>query len=181
MIPSTHAFVTLARILRPRGNKGEIVAEILTDFPERLTKLREVYLWDGRGARRAAAVRNCWLHGDRAVFHFEGQDSIAAAEKLRGLEVQVPLAERVQLPAGKYYVTDLAGCEVFAADGLLVGTVEEVQFTGEKQAGTPLLVVRTPRGEVLIPFAEEICRKIDTAGRRIEVQLPEGLRELNRE
>ena len=172
--------VTLARILRPRGLKGEVAAEVLTDFPERLTTLREVWLWDGAGAVRRAAVRACWLHQDRAIFHFEGCDSSNDAEKLRGWQVQVELSERVKLSPGKYFVSDLIGCEVWECSagleaGTPLGTVRDVQFTG----GAPLLVVETSRGELLIPLAGEICRLIDSAARRIEVVLPEGLRELN--
>ena len=175
--------VTLARILRARGRKGEVAAEILTDFPERLTRLPQVWLWDGRSAPRRVAVRACWLsqsRGGQAIFHFEGCDSITDAEKLRGLEVQVPLAERVSLPAGKYYVTDLTGCEVWEREGKVLGAVRDVLFTGEETPGTPLLVVQTHSGELLIPLAEEICTRIDVAARRIEVLLPDGLRELNR-
>ncbi len=177
-------YVTLARILRPRGTRGEVATEILTDFPERLTALRHVFLSDGKSAPRPARVVRVWLshsRGGQAIFQFEGCDSIAAAEKLRGLDVQVPLAERVALPAGRYYVTDLIGCEVreFDAGKALLGIVRDVQFTGEAVSGTPLLVVGTPQGELLIPLAEDICRRIDVAARLIEVALPEGLRELN--
>lgn len=173
--------VTLARILRARGRKGEVAAEILTDFPDRLTALREVYLYDGKNPARCVAVRACWLHKGQAIFHFEGADSIPQAEKLVGLEIQVPLAERVVLPAGQYFLSDLLGCEVWElARGEKIGVLREVQSTGEEVRGTPLLVVETPQGELLIPFAQEICVHIDPAARRIEVILPEGLRELNR-
>ena len=84
----------------------------------------------------------------------------------------------IALPAGKYYVTDLIGCDVWQAEARL-GAVRDVQFTGEEAPGTPLLVVETLQGELLIPLAEEICRRLDVAARRIEVVLPEGLRELN--
>jgi 16S rRNA processing protein RimM len=174
------AGVTLARVLRPRGRRGEVAAEILTDFPERLPKLREAWLWDGAGAPQRVAVRACWLHKGQAIFHFGGSDSIAEAERLVGLEVQVPLAERVPLPPGRYYVSDLAGCEVVEVkegSASVLGVVCDVEFFG----GPPLLVVETPQGEMLIPFAEDLCRRVDIAARRIEVRLPEGLRELNRE
>lgn len=177
--------VTLARILRPRGRKGEVAAEILTDFPERLAGLRAAWLWDGRLPPRRVAVRACWLHSGKAIFHFEGCDSILEAGRLRGLYVQVPLAERQPLPPGRYYVGDLTGCEVWEATGdapaawTRLGVVRDVQFTGQEVPGAPLLIVETPRGELLVPLAEEICRRIDPAARRIEVRLPEGLRELN--
>jgi 16S rRNA processing protein RimM len=181
-VPANHFLgVTLARVLRPRGRRGEVAAEILTDFPDRLTRLREAYLWDGAGEPRRVAVLSCWLHNNQAIFHFEGFLGIADAERLRGLEVQVPFAERLPPPAGRYYVTDLIGCEVWEHTGECLGLVRDVQFVGEDTPGTPLLVVDTTEGELLVPLAEEICTRIDTAARRIEVVLPAGLRDLNRE
>jgi len=170
--------VTVARILRPHGRRGEVAAEILTDFPERLLGLKAADLWNGRAAPQRALIRSCWIshsRGGQAIFHFEGSDSISSAEKLIGLEVQIPFSERRKLPSGSYYVSDLADCEVCEKDGAALGRVRDVQFTG----GTPLLVVDTPAGELLIPLAQEICVRVDTAARRIDVVLPEGLRELN--
>lgn len=188
MADSSASRVTLARILRPQGRRGEVAAEILTDFPERLTKLKSALLWDGKHSPREAAIRGCWLshsRGGQAIFHFEESDSISDAKKLVGLEIQVPLAERVRLPAGSYYVTDLIGCEVFEMRGEpahqleKIGVVRDVQFAGADVAGTPNLVLDSARGELLIPLASEICRRIEVAARRIEVLLPEGLLDLN--
>jgi len=175
--------VTLARIVRPQGRRGEVAAEVLTDFPDRLTALREAYLWDGTNPPQRVGVRACRLdalHPGRAIFHFEGCQGIADAERLRGLDVQIPLAERAPLPTGRYYVSDLVGCAVFeqGAEHQL-GCVRDVQFLGEQTTGAPLLVVEAQRGELLIPLAEEICTRIDIASHRIEVALPDGLRELN--
>jgi 16S rRNA processing protein RimM len=96
-----------------------------------------------------------------------------------GLEVQIPLAERMPLPPGRYYITDLIGCEVREPGSSRLGTVRDVQLTGEETSGTPLLVVDSPSGELLIPLAQEICVAVDIAARLIEVRLPEGLLELN--
>jgi len=196
----TPHWVLVARILRARGNKGEVAAEILTDFPERLTRLREVFVGhaNGKNEPRRISLKSCWLsqnHRGQAVFHFEGVDSISDAEKFRGLEVLLPFEQRVTLPAGQYFVSDLIGCSVFenpafvpivssspcslAEAPSLLGTVRDVQFPGEEISGTPLLEVETSRGEILIPLAVDICTKIDTAARRIDVALPEGLRDLN--
>jgi 16S rRNA processing protein RimM len=199
-------FFAVARLLRPRGNKGELAAELLTDFPERLTKLTEVFLSDetGKSAPHVVAVKNIWLsqnHKNQAVFHFENINSINDAEKLRGFDVLLPIEQRVTLPAGHYFVADLVGCTVFALPATppaissapcalaeapsLLGTVKDVEFPGEAFPGTPLLVVglpeKTPSGEteILIPLADDICTRIDTAARRIEVLLPDGLRDLN--
>ena len=99
-----------------------------------------------------------------------------------GLEVRIPFSERMALPSGSYYVTDLIGCEVREKAGendAALGVVRDVQFTGEDVAGTPLLVVDSARGELLIPLAQEICVNVDIVQRRIDVVLPDGLRELN--
>jgi len=196
----TPRWVLVARILKARGNKGEVAAELLTDFPERLTRLREVFVGhaEGKDEPRRMALKSCWLsqnHRGQAVFHFEGVESISEAEKFRGLEVLLPFEERVTLPVGQYFVADLIGCSVFespAARPMVtsspcslaeapshLGTVRDVQFPGEEFFGTPLLEVETSQGEILIPLAVDICTKIDTAARRIDVVLPDGLRDLN--
>jgi 16S rRNA processing protein RimM len=175
--------VTVARVLRPHGVRGEVAAEILTDFPERLTRLKSAELWNEKtGAAKPVAIRKCWLshsRGGQAIFHFENSASVPDAKKLVGLEVQIPLAERVALPHGSYYVTDLIGCEVVEKNGPSIGRVRDVQFTGEGAPKNPILVVDTARGELLIPLAQEICERVDTEARRIEVALPEGLHDLN--
>lgn len=143
-------------------------------------------------------LKSCWLsqnHRGQAVFHFQGVASIYEAEKFRGLDVLLPIEQRVALAAGQYFVSELIGCSVFenplsasvvssspcslAEAPALLGTVRDVQFPGKELAGTPLLEVETSLGEILIPLAVDICTKIDPGQRRIEVTLPEGLRDLN--
>jgi 16S rRNA processing protein RimM len=196
----TPRWVVVAHILRPRGNKGEVAAELLTDFPERLTQLREIFVGRGDSEPHQHTIKSCWLsqnHRGQAVFHFEGFTSIGDAEKLRGLDVLLPFEQRVVLPAGQYFVSDLIGCSVFenaASPGVIsaspclalsapsfLGTVRDVQFSGEGVSGTPLLALDTSQGELLVPLAEEICTSINIGARRIDVVLPEGLRDLNRE
>jgi 16S rRNA processing protein RimM len=198
--PETPRWILVARILRARGNKGEVAAEILTYFPERLTQLREDFVGhaEGKNEPRRTSLKSCWLsqnHRGQAVFHFEGVESISEAEKFRGLEVLLPFEQRVTLPVGQYFVADLIGCSVFenpasppivssspcslAEAPSLLGTVRDVQFPGEEISGTPILEVETSRGEILIPLAVDICTKIDTNARRIDVILPDGLRDLN--
>lgn len=176
------AYVTVARILRPHGRRGEVAAEILTDFPDKLKELRSAYLSDGGAESKRISVRSCWLsrsRGGQAIFHFEGSDSISDAEKQVGMEVQIPLSERRILPASAYYISDLIGCEVVDLAGAALGAVSDVQFTGEDVAGTPILVVDASGSELLIPLAQDICVNVDVKARRIQVALPEGLRELN--
>ena len=191
-------WVQVARIIRPRGNKGEVLAELFTDFPARLSSRLQIFIRHAQDEPRAIGLQNFWVdrnHPENGIFHFEGCSSIDAAEKLRGFEVLIPIADRVKLPAGRYFVSDLIGCSVFenpVEDAKLsspacameeaprlVGTVQDVYFPGEGTAGTPLLQVQTAAGELLVPLAEDICRGIDVAARRIDVTLPKGLSELN--
>jgi 16S rRNA processing protein RimM len=192
-------WVLVARVLRPRGNKGEVLAELLTDSPARLANLKHVYLQKSDGEPRSAALQHFWLdqnHPGMGVFHFVGYASISEAEALRGHHVLLPFEDRVALAAGQYFVTDLIGCTVFelaAAETTklsspacsmeetprVLGTVRDVFFPGESVAGTPLLQVDTPVGELLLPLATDICTRIDVASRRIDVRLPEGLNGLN--
>ena len=191
-------FVTVARILRARGNKGEVAARLLTDFPDRLKEQREVFLAASSSAPREVTLESYWVdqnHPGQCVFHFAGVSSIDDAEKLRGFDVQIPRERRAGLPYGSYFVTDLIGCRVFelaarnaevasspcpvAEVPSLLGQVRDVYFPGQNQPGTPLLAVDTPQGELLVPLAEDICKRIDLPARRIEVLLPDGLRDLN--
>jgi len=184
--------------LRPRGNKGEVAAELFTDFPARLSSLKSIYLRKDAGEPRRVGLHGFWIdrnHPGQGVFHFEGCGSIGEAESLRGLEVLLPIEERVELPAGHYFVTDLMGCTVLELPEIatklaspacaaeeaprVLGTVRDVFFPGEGVAGAPLLQVETSAGEVLIPLAKEICTRIDVAARHIEVRLPEGLKDLD--
>ena len=172
------AFLAIARILRPRGRKGEVLAEILTDLPERFESLEKVLLEDPGRPPRDEVLEDAWFHKDRVVLKFAGVDSIEGAERLRGLHILIPAKERQQLPAGTYYLWELVGCKVFATSGrepMEIGTVEEVQPAG----GAPVLRVEGARGEVLIPLAHEICTKIDVASKEIYIDPPADLLELN--
>ena len=172
-------FLAIARIVRPQGRKGEVVADILTDFPARFQTLRQAFLEEGADAPRPVEVEHAWLHKGRVVLKISDVNSIESASRLRGCHVFIPREERTPLPPHSYYLWELEGCQVIAerqGTRREVGTVTEVESTG----GVDLLHVATPRGEVLIPLAEEICVNVNLAARRIDVVLPEGLRELNR-
>ncbi len=158
--------VTIAQLVRPRGNKGELTAIPFSADPERV---RRVFV-NGQ----EYAVENVWRHGGRIVFKFTGVDSISAAETLAGADVAIPKQDRAVLPDGEYYQTDLVGCTIVTREGKPIGTVEGWQEHG----GPPLLEVRAGGKELLIPFARSICVEIDVPGRRIVVDLPEGLDEL---
>lgn len=169
------ALVSVGQIVRPQGNRGEVVVAPQTDFPEdRFQPGAE--LWTRRDGRvTTLVVQSSRPHDARWVIGFEGIGSIDDAETLRGLELRVPGASLRSLEAGTHYVHDLAGCRVETLEGAPVGPVTDVRL----DAGIPLLVIEGARGEVLIPFTAGICRTVDVAGKRIVVAPPEGLLELN--
>jgi 16S rRNA processing protein RimM len=114
-------------------------------------------------------------HDGRWIVGFSDVTSIDAAETLRGVELKIPAEEIGRLAPGGYYVHDLVGCRVEMAGGTLVGPVTGVQFG----TGVPLLVIAGPNGEVLVPFTDAICRRVDVAGKLVAIDPPDGLLELN--
>jgi 16S rRNA processing protein RimM len=166
-------WVAVGRLLRTRGRHGELFAAIDSTQPGRAEKIKRVLL---RAPARESTleVENFWRHDGRPVFKFAGIDSISEAEPWEGAEMLIPEDERVALEPGEFYQADLVGCTVETQSGIL-GTVTALDETG----GPLLLRVAAADGtEILIPFARSICRDIDVAGKRIRVELPEGLLDL---
>jgi 16S rRNA processing protein RimM len=172
----------LARIRRPQGRKGEVFADILTDFPEKFADRRSLWLLkEGASAaapRRAELIAD-WLHKGGIVLHFAGIDSISDAETLSGLIVAIPMAERAALAEDEVYIADLVGCTLFDVAGAAPVEVGEIEDVDRAAGPVALLVVRGAAGEVLVPFAKSYLRKLDLANKRVEMALPEGLTELN--
>lgn len=143
---------------------------LLTDHPERFQSGQAVYI----GAVEYE-IERVWYHKEQPIFKFRGVDSIGEAEKLAGEDVCIPACERLELPEGEYYYSDLIGCRmVECGSGEPVGTV-----TGWEEAGAAPVLLEVNGGDILVPFAAAILKNIDLAARRIEVQLPEGLKDLN--
>jgi 16S rRNA processing protein RimM len=167
-------FVTIARVIRPQGRKGEVIAALFTDFPERFAARKRLLVLDVKGQRREAELEAHWFHKGQVVLKFRNVDSISEAETLAGCEIQVPRSERAVLEEGASYVSDLIGCAV-SDRGREIGTVQEVQF-GAGEA--PLLVVKGAK-EYLVPFAAEYIEKMLPEQKRLEMKLPEGMLELD--
>jgi 16S rRNA processing protein RimM len=171
--PPEERWVTLAILGKTRGNRGELTA-VGFSKPERYPGLKEVFLFaPGAATGVPRVVESVWQHGERLIFKFTGVDSISDAERLVGAEVRLPFAERLEPEPGEYFESDLVGCEVVEASGNVLGRV-----TGWQDGGGPQLLI--VNGDLLIPFVKAICVGIDPAARKIVVDLPEGLKDLNR-
>jgi 16S rRNA processing protein RimM len=167
-------WITIAVLGTTHANRGEITGVAMSSKPERFQKLREAWLFRESEEPRHVAVELVWEHSNALVFKFRGIDNISDAEVWRGAEVRVPAADREPLEEGEFYFSDLIGCEVWDRKrGDRIGCVVAMREFG----GPGLLELDNG---LLIPYARAICVNIDPAARRIEVELPEGLRELNR-
>ena len=188
-------WVWLARIKRTQGRKGEVFAEVLTDFPEKFSDRRQLWLLksipasgaDVSDDAREVTLVHHWMHKGGVVLHFAGVDSISAAEELAGYLVAIPQAERAQLDEGDVYIGDLIGCALVNVAGVEPAVVGEIEDVDRSAGPVAMLVVkpsksegrRTSDDEILIPFAKDYLRRVDMQAKRVEMALPEGLVELN--
>ena len=171
-------FLTIARIVRPRGVKGEVVAEIVTDRPERFAAVTRVRLEASDGQVVESRVERYWFHRGQVILKLEGCETIEAASRLRGWWVKIARQEAIPLEEDEYFLFELIGCEVWTESGQHVGRVRE----GRETAEVPLRVGEGEEAEeVLIPFARAICPVVDISARRILITPPDGLLDLNRE
>ena len=169
------SLVLVARALKTRGLKGEIVAELLTDFPERFEKLEELFAVSRGGEQRILKLDNHWFQKGRVVLKFENFDTPESAEALIGCEFAVPESERVALPEGHFFDWELEGCAVSSMSGEIIGQVQSVLKTG----AAPVLIVKSKEGsEKLIPLAESVIKSIDPMQKVILIDPPDGLLEL---
>src|SRR5215213_2310141 len=172
--PGASELVIIARAAKPRGLKGEIVAELLTDFPDRFEDLEELILVSPGGERIIKRLEDYWFQNDRVILKLAGYDDVDAAKELVGFEFAVPESERVALPEDYYYDWELEGCTV-KVGAVSIGTVNSVLKTG----GAEILVVTDNSGkERMIPLADSIVVDVDTAGKTIVIDPPEGLLDL---
>ena len=166
--------VIIARAVRPRGLKGEIVAELLTDFPDRFEDVEELVLVSPAGERKTGKLENYWFQNDRVVLKLADYDDVEAAKKLVGFEFAVPEAERVPLPEDHYYDWELEGCTVKVGVES-IGKVRSIIRTG----GIEILEIADENGkERLVPLVDSIVVAIDAAEKTIIVDPPEGLLDL---
>jgi len=173
-------FIVVARILRPQGRRGEVLAELLTDFPEKFSERKQLWLAsENTAATREYVLEDHWLHKGHVVLKFSSIDSINDAETLTGMLVQIPRAARSELEAGAVYISDLIGTtviDVASGQRRTIGMIENVQ---QGIGAAPLLLVRDGEKEFEIPFAEQYVTRLDAAGKLLEMNLPEGLLQVN--
>ncbi|MBA3634354.1 MAG: 16S rRNA processing protein RimM [Acidobacteria bacterium] len=165
--------VTIAKTVKTRGLRGELVADLLTDFPERFDNLERVFAVDADGKTSELELEKFWFQKGRVILKFKGVDSIEAAENWRNCDICIPESESVELEEDEFFDWELENCEVETVKGEKLGRVQELVRTG----GTEILVVKGTEKEYLIPFAETICIDVDVENKLIRVDVPDGLLE----
>lgn len=173
-------WVVLARVVRPQGRRGELLAEVLTDFPDSFAQRKQLFLRSKSGEAgagvRPVALETFWHHKGRVVLKFAGIDSISDAEPFRGFEVVVPFSERMPLADDAVYVSDLVGTRVMDVSRVPAEDVGEIVDVIPEGIGPAMLVLNTgAREAALVPFVKAYLHRIDLPAKRIEMLLPEGL------
>jgi 16S rRNA processing protein RimM len=167
--------VVVAHIVKTRGLRGEVVADLLTDFPDRFENLMSLIGFSPDGSRRSLEIEEQWFHGNRLVLKFAGFDSIDEAKGLVAYDLAVPAEDRVELPKDSFYEWELIGCRVETVVGAHIGEVAEVMRTG----GVEILKVIDDTGrDRLIPMASDIVVEINKEKKLVRIDPPEGLLEL---
>jgi 16S rRNA processing protein RimM len=165
----------VGRIARAHGIRGQVILNPETDFPdERFQPGAELFI-QRAGVVEPIRITTVRFHRDRPIVGVEGVATMNDAEALAGCELRVPVDRLAPLPPSTFYRHELVGCAVLTGDGRQVGVVSGVEGT----LGGSRLVVDGPRGEILIPLAAEICTAIDVGAKRIVIDAPEGLLDLN--
>jgi len=166
--------VAIAKIIKPQGNRGEVAAEMWTDFPDRFQRIEEVQLQRGQELTQRLKLVSFWFHKGRVILKFAGVENRSAAEELRDCEVRIPDRERMPLPEGTYYQHELVDCVVKDIQGRALGTVTEIVGTD----GNYLLKVSGSTGDFLIPFAQSLLVRASVRDKELVCNLPEGLEDL---
>ena len=163
----------MGSIARAHGLKGEVVVDVWSEAPERFLPGRSVTARFPAGVTKRLVIATARPFGERMLIQFEGVASRSEAEALRGADLTIAREEAAPLPEGKHYRFELVGLRVRTREGVFLGSVADVFATGSND----VIVVRGPRGEILLPSLEHVVLSIDLERGEMVVELPPGLNE----
>lgn len=157
------AFLTIGKLQRTHGVKGEIIMQVMTDFPERIVKGKKVYI----GPRfEEYVIHSVRPNNQTLLLSFEGLNDCDQVSILRNLQVAIKTVDAGQLPEGEYYHHELIGMQVFESNGNLLGKIDEILVTGAND----VYVIRQPDGkEILLPAIKEVILQVDRGSGRMTV------------
>jgi 16S rRNA processing protein RimM len=162
-------FLAIGQLRRSHGIKGEMVMEVLTDFPERIRTGKTVFVGDAHAPMEIASIRG---HDQAMIIRLAGIQTPEEAGQFRNQVVYVRAAELPRLPEGEYYHHQLLGLTVVDEAGQVLGTLAEILETGAND----VYLVKTPEAkELLLPAIEDVILGVDLERREIRVRPPEWL------
>jgi 16S rRNA processing protein RimM len=167
--PFEQGYVVIGKLRRPHGVRGDILFEVMTDFPERITKGKSILVGE---KFKPMKVTNARPHHVGLILHFEGYSAPEEVGVLRNQMVYMPIGDLPDLPDGEHYQHELIGLEVVTVDGELLGTLSEIMETG---ANDVLIIHDEAGNEVLLPDIESVVLGIDPEKGQIVVQPQEWL------
>jgi 16S rRNA processing protein RimM len=162
------SFLAVARVRRPFGVRGQLLLEVLTEFPQRMLQAKTIFIGE---EHRAVAVASIRRHGDDFVIALEGVADREPAENLRGQILYMRFDDMPPLPEGTYYLHQVEGLTVATESGEILGTVREILKTGAND----VYVVRGERGELLLPAIQPVILSVQLETKTMVVRLLDGL------
>lgn len=163
--------ITIGRVLKTHGVKGELRIEPLTDHPGRFSGLKRVFITSPRGKELQCTVLSVRYLDGKPLISFAGYETPEKARELNGSLVQVPEEEAVPLPEGQYYWFELIGMEVESESGEKLGRITDIFETGSND----VYVMRSGKKEIYLPATKEVIREVDRKSRRMVIHVMEGL------
>ena len=162
--------ITIGKITRHQGNKGEVRVKPLTDFPERFEELEQLKLIKGR-MEKEVRIEKIRFHKGYVILKFVDVDDIGAAMDYKGFEIKIPKEDRYQLAKDVYYVEDILGVEVYQGDEFL-GILDSIIETGAND----VYKVNQAGEQILVPALKEVIKEVNLEVGKVVVELPAGLR-----
>ena len=159
-------FLIVGRVLAPFGTRGEVKVQVETDFPDRFTPGRAIYL-NGRPVE----IESSRAHRQHLLVKLAGIDTVEDAEKVRHHDLSIPRSELQPLDPDQYYAFQLMGLDVLTAEGEMLGEIVDIIVTGSND----VYVVQGKRGEILIPAIEDVVKLVDLENRQMTIEAIEGL------
>ncbi|AGB40601.1 16S rRNA processing protein RimM [Halobacteroides halobius DSM 5150] len=163
--------ITIGKITRHQGNKGEVRVKALTDFPEHFKELKEVYLVK-RNNKVKVEIENVRYHKGFVILKFINFDDIGKAIEYKDYDIKIFESDTKDLEEGSYYLYQVIGLEVYTNDNDYLGKVEDILETGAND----VYIVNNKEEELLIPALKDVIKEIDLDNNKMEVELPAGLR-----
>ncbi len=163
--------ITIGKVLKTHGVKGEVKIELLTDHPDRFRTLKRVFLVSSGGRKKECQVLSVRYAGGGPLLLFSGHESPEKARELNGWLLQIPEEETVPLPEGQYYWFELIGMEVASESGDKLGRITDIFSTGSND----VYVMKAGKREVYLPATKEVIRQVDRKAKRMVIHVMEGL------